>query len=287
MSKQVNIKKSVKRVLEKYSVSHISSASLKSIISANGYTVIGYSPLTVSEETDRLMENLGVLERSKHTDSITYCDGKIKIAFVRKDVSDDEYLYLLALSLGRIIHAHPDSAFILGTQTSEEANACAFASCMVNTSGAGIIANFLNFYPVYFTLLSAVIIISIILSFFKFFKPQAADTLFKNGQDFISVSAETINSISITGDNQIISHKQSESSDSSANQTVIGDFEPDDSHSNNSDKALHSENAYYVTKSGTKYHKENCSYISGKQVVSISDADISVRKYTPCSRCID
>ena len=232
------------------------------------------------------MENLGVLERSKYTDSITYCDGKIKIAFVRKDVSDSEYLYLLALSLGRIIHAHPDSSFILGTQTEQEAVACDFASCIIKTAKSGVVSNFINFYPVYFSILSAIIIISIALSSFELFKPQTTDSVFKNSQDSISVSIETDNLISSFDNNEVFSHEQLTQSDFSTNQTPAGEFEPDDSFSNISDNLLHSENTYYVTKSGTKYHTKDCGYISGKQVVQVLESDISSGKYLPCSRCI-
>lgn len=42
---------------------------------------------------------------------------------------------------------------------------------------------------------------------------------------------------------------------------------------------------YYVTSSGTKYHKSTCSYLS-KSRISISLSDAKSKGYTPCSRCI-
>ena len=40
----------------------------------------------------------------------------------------------------------------------------------------------------------------------------------------------------------------------------------------------------YVTKSGTKYHKRNCDYISNT-AISISTRQAQQQGYTPCSRC--
>lgn len=39
----------------------------------------------------------------------------------------------------------------------------------------------------------------------------------------------------------------------------------------------------YVTNTGTKYHRENCSYLSSKRSMTISRAEAA--GYTPCSRC--
>ncbi len=42
---------------------------------------------------------------------------------------------------------------------------------------------------------------------------------------------------------------------------------------------------YYVTSSGTKYHKSTCSYLS-KSRIAISLSDAKAKGYSPCSRCI-
>lgn len=42
---------------------------------------------------------------------------------------------------------------------------------------------------------------------------------------------------------------------------------------------------YYVTNSGTKYHKSSCSYLS-KSRISINLSDAKAKGYSPCSRCI-
>ena len=42
---------------------------------------------------------------------------------------------------------------------------------------------------------------------------------------------------------------------------------------------------YYVTNSGTKYHRANCSYLSkSRHAISLTDAKAG--GYQPCSRCI-
>lgn len=52
-----------------------------------------------------------------------------------------------------------------------------------------------------------------------------------------------------------------------------------------SDESNEEQGTYYVTNSGTKYHKGNCSYLS-KSRNAISLADAKARGYQPCSRCI-
>ncbi len=42
---------------------------------------------------------------------------------------------------------------------------------------------------------------------------------------------------------------------------------------------------YYVTSSGTKYHKSTCGYLS-KSRIAISLNDAKAKGYSPCSRCI-
>lgn len=45
-----------------------------------------------------------------------------------------------------------------------------------------------------------------------------------------------------------------------------------------------SQGTVYVTKSGTKYHREGCSYLSGGRT-ALGLADAKNQGYTPCSRC--
>jgi hypothetical protein len=40
----------------------------------------------------------------------------------------------------------------------------------------------------------------------------------------------------------------------------------------------------YITKTGKKYHRDSCSYLS-RSKIPISLKDACARRYTPCSRC--
>ena len=42
---------------------------------------------------------------------------------------------------------------------------------------------------------------------------------------------------------------------------------------------------YYATANGKKYHLAGCSYLKGKDLVEVSQADVDSGKYEPCSRC--
>ena len=54
---------------------------------------------------------------------------------------------------------------------------------------------------------------------------------------------------------------------------------------NNNDTSLINEisETVYITRTGSKYHRDYCSYLKSK--IPISKSDAIKRGYTPCSRC--
>ena len=152
-----SIKKLVKSTLERYSSGNVTAQTLKNILGAKGYTVIRYSALDVSEETERLMSTLGVTEISRQTDSFTYLDNVRRIVFIRKDISDDEFLYLLALELGRILTTSFRSSCIVSGNSQDEAEAREFAYHVTDIARHGIFYNMSKFYPIQTVIVSAVL----------------------------------------------------------------------------------------------------------------------------------
>ena len=152
-----SIKKLVKSTLERYSSGNVNAQTLKNILGAKGYTVIRYSALDVSEETERLMSTLGVTEISRQTDSFTYLDNVRRIVFIRKDISDDEFLYLLALELGRILTTSFRGSCIVSGNSQDEAEAREFAYHVTDIARHGIFYNMSKFYPIQTVIVSAVL----------------------------------------------------------------------------------------------------------------------------------
>lgn len=49
-------------------------------------------------------------------------------------------------------------------------------------------------------------------------------------------------------------------------------------------KVQNQETTVYITKTGEKYHKDDCSYLR-KSKIATTKADAIDRGYTPCSKC--
>ena len=82
----------------------------------------------------------------------------------------------------------------------------------------------------------------------------------------------------VSGDNESLSQTEA-----STEKTVTDEAKEQTTTEAVSDDAQ--QGTYYVTNSGTKYHKGSCGYLSkSRNAISLSDA--RARGYTPCSRCI-
>ena len=142
------IKQLVKRTLEKYEVSSLSTEALKNILAAEGYTVIRYSAVNMSEQTRHLMEVLGVAEMAAHVDSFTYADRERRVVFIRADVSVEETVKLLALELGRIYCVSDRFDTIVHGTPNEEFEAAEFAYHLLDADRSSLAHNLFKFYPV-------------------------------------------------------------------------------------------------------------------------------------------
>lgn len=142
------VKQLVKHTLEKYEVSSLSTEALKNILVAEGYTVIRYSAVNMSEQTRHLMEVLGVAEMAAHVDSFTYADRERRVVFVRADVSDEETVKLLALELGRIYCVSDRFDTIVHGTPNEEFEAAEFAYHLLDADRSSLAHNLFKFYPV-------------------------------------------------------------------------------------------------------------------------------------------
>lgn len=258
MSRKNSIKKLAVNTLAKYDVSSVDEAGLKSMIAGEGYTVIRFSSLGTTDETSRLLKALYLEERIQYQDSFTYNDRERRIVFIRKDVSDAEFMYLLAVELGRILTFKTECDGVIGTSASEDRFAQEFAFYMCDFANHGIIYNLFKCYTpqIITVVLSAIVSLSILCSFF-----------FLKGCDSTENSLSDMNSAS-----GIIS---TYNASANASNSIVTD-----------ESAEASLSSYYATKSGTKYHEEDCEYIAGKDVNVVTSQDISSGKYSACSRCI-
>ncbi len=287
MSDKSNVKKLAIKTLTKYSVDTVDVNSIKNIVVALGYTVIRFSSLGSTDQTQKLLEALYLDDRIAFQDSFTYNDRERRIVFIRRDISDDEFLYLLAVELGRILTFRTECDGVIGISAEEDRTAHEFAFYICDLSRHGLLYNLCFCYkvPVIFASTAFTICLSLLISFFivsalhynkqgqddgaeLFKRTLNAVSEFSQQEDFPGIpSADS--SVMLNFSNNILENEQNEivGVPSAGNEVVF--------------------KTYYATKSGTKYHVADCGYISGKDTVVVSQSDISSGKYSPCSRCID
>lgn len=260
-------KKIAKKTIEKFSVSCITSSSIKNIIYSFGYTVIRYSEKDKESEPMRLIRTLNLLDIARIKDSFTYRENPHKIVFVRSEISDDDYLYFLSLELGYIVSGKENQCDINADIFAHE-----FAHHICDMSCGSLLYNTFKYYPVQGVLAFACILVCICtLSYTFIYEPltQAGNENYSVFEDEL-VKPEILESVV-----DAFAHTETDISGNTELTTDVQSFVLDEN-----------DRVFYATKSGTKYHAYGCSYISGKETKQLTSDDLSTGKYTPCSRCI-
>lgn len=317
------MKKLARQTLDTYAVVELTPKALKNILAARGYTVIRYSALTPSEETARLMAFLGVTEAASHNDALIYADRERRIIFIRKDISEEEFLYLLALSLGRVLTVTKHDGALLRGTPEEEARAAEFAYHLTDLNRHTLLYNFFKYHPVSgmvsmtvgtFVVVTAVCAALVITHFggdLPLYKDGGSASLDNgtltapvvqtaqtppsqpSGTDDGKDDAAVLSAATHDGDSTQNTVQKSETQDDTGAAVSIPPQTDNGSVSNVPDHAVGSadfvipeaERVYYATANGTKYHLAGCSYLNGKEPVTLTAEAIAVGGYTPCSRC--
>ncbi|MDR1001709.1 MAG: hypothetical protein LBL82_00340 [Oscillospiraceae bacterium] len=232
-------------------------------IALSGYRIVTYGE---SVTIERLVDTLGVRDRTNVTDSYTYSEGGVKAVFIRYGISDNDKFELLAHELGHILYGSA------GTSSEQEDAANSFKANVFlhNTSleehtpvvikprstapltapkGDRTGANLLKLV----VLLAAVVIIIVVIIFLA---REPSENPAPLSEDNIGVSSVVV-----------------DSDRSSAPTTAEGETPP-------------SERIVWVTQTGEKYHSKTCSYVRYKtNIVSMEEAEAIRMNYEPCSRC--
>ncbi len=278
--KEYDMKKLAKRTVEQYAIDAINPVTIKSIITAKGFTVIRYSESSPCDETFKLIETLGIDTNAHVNDSVTYSDKSHRIVFIRSEVNEEEFLYLLALELGKILVCKNPVDKILGTDIKDNINAHEFAHHIYDMANHGLMYNTFKYYiPQGIATLVCVLTLIFTLGYNFVYKPMNA-YLIKDGS--IDSIIDDIDISDFTGTDKaydIPVFAQQDFPESSTDESYQSDSTIP------SFTIPENERVYYATKSGTKYHIAGCSYINGKETLKLSPFDIQSGNYTPCSRC--
>lgn len=298
LSINAKMKKLVLKTIDRYSISTVDVEGIKTMITGEGYTVIRFSAAGHRDETQRLLTALYLEERTSYLDSFTYNDRERRIVFIRKDISEDEFLYLLALELGRILTFKTECDGVIGISAEEDRIAHEFAHHLLDIADHGLIYNFFKIYtgPGITFAVSAVIAISFLIAFFTLsFLMKPKPVSYDNVNDNNTVTAPE-NSKSINYQDDISVAVPFTDVPDDASDIVASDSLPYEENNQVYETTVQPESVddandnrlsiFYSTKSGKKYHLPECGYISGKTVVPVYQNDIDNGVYSPCSRCI-
>ena len=325
-----------KETIEKRELSSVTPDTLKSVLNTEGYMVIRYSAVSMSAQTKHLMEVLGVEQLAHTVDSFTFTDREHRIVFVRADISDEEFIKLLALELGRIYCVKNRIEKVLHGSPNEEFAAAEFAYHLIDINRRGLLYNFFKFHAFFaiaatflFQFFLCVLIFKFLVipgfGFVRIGSVTIDPGMLPNDQKQTAVAAGTLNSETKsvdeaasdktvpaqtssdktvpaqTSSNKIVSETvpdhspaQTEASVENAPKTpetpssanAVPQTEQPPKASSYDDFVIPPDKrVYYATANGKKYHLAGCSYLKGKDLVEVSQADVDSGKYEPCSRC--
>ncbi|MGI6196002.1 MAG: hypothetical protein ACOYIO_02780 [Eubacteriales bacterium] len=325
-----------KETIEKHELSSVTPDTLKSVLNTEGYMVIRYSAVSMSAQTKHLMEVLGVEQLAHTVDSFTFTDREHRIVFVRADISDEEFIKLLALELGRIYCVKNRIEKVLHGSPNEEFAAAEFAYHLIDINRRGLLYNFFKFHAFFaiaatflFQFFLCVLIFKFLVipgfGFVRIGSVTIDPGMLPNDQKQTAVAAGTLNSETKsvdeaasdktvpaqtssdktvpaqTSSNKIVSETvpdhspaQTEASVEDAPKTpettstanAAPQMEQPPKASSDDDFVIPPDKrVYYATANGKKYHLAGCSYLKGKDLVEVSQADVDSGKYEPCSRC--
>lgn len=315
-----------KETIERHELSSITPDALKSVLNTEGYMVIRYSAVAMSAQTKHLMEVLGVEQLAHTVDSFTFTDREHRIVFVRTDISDEEFVKLLALELGRIYCVKNRTEKVIHGTPNEEFAAAEFAYHLIDINRRGLLYNFFKFHAAFAIAATFLFQFLLCVLIFKF--------LVIPGFGFVRIDSVTVDPGMLTSDqNQIAVAAGAQSSDAksadeaasdktvpaqTSSDKIVSETVPDHSpaqteasaenapktpettssanavpQTEQPPKASSDDNfvippdkrVYYATANGKKYHLAGCSYLKGKDLVEVSQADVDSGKYEPCSRC--
>ena len=335
-----------KETIEKHELSSVTPDTLKSVLNTEGYMVIRYSAVSMSAQTKHLMEVLGVEQLAHTVDSFTFTDREHRIVFVRADISDEEFIKLLALELGRIYCVKNRTEKVLHGSPNEEFAAAEFAYHLIDINRRGLLYNFFKFHAFFaiaatflFQFFLCVLIFKFLVipgfGFVRIGSVTIDPGMLPNDQKQTAVAAGTLNSetksvdevtsdktvpVQTSSDKTVPAQTSSDktvpaqtSSDKIVSETVP-DHSPAQTEASVEDAPKTPETTstantvpqteqppkassdddfvippdkrvYYATANGKKYHLAGCSYLKGKDLVEVSQADVDSGKYEPCSRC--
>ncbi len=217
------VKAAVREYRRQYSIRTVSWSSVRDSLEKTGYTLVPFLPAGNTAAVDTVIRTLGLQNAVRTAKAFTYADADYRLVFVRRDLTEDEKLLLLAHEIGHIFLGHMSQTCILGRDVTEEYEANEFSHYLLHTGPvARFKASFLAHRKRNLAILAAVLL--------------------------LAVGAATARAVWVR-------------------KTYYGN--------------------YYVTETGTKYHKRSCVVLKKSETVRrMTVTEYESGLYEPCQVCL-
>jgi len=242
---------------------------IKNIISKMGYTLLTY------ESSEDLLKELKLTEQAKHYPSVSCTKGKKSYTFYRGAVHSDDLPFILCHEIGHIYMNHINQTngyFDTSDHKEEEANVFATRLLYPQKQEKSKVSKILTLATLLLPLFAFLVVGTGFIDGFQL--PVKTSTTSEPAivvPEQTSENSEFIDKLIIQVENATASPKTAvptQSAQASGEQTAL-------QHTN-----------VVVTRTGTKYHKPDCSYVKHKtNTKRYTLAEAESNYYAPCSRC--
>ena len=156
-----NIKKSARRFLKEYKIKELSFDRISEIIKSQGYKIIRFGKAYNDENTEILINGLGLNDYVQAYSAFTYVDNKYRLVFLEDGISEREALILLTHEEGHIYNNHFGETVIAGKNTTDEFEANEFTHYLLNPSIISKTATFVSTHKVMSAILCCFVLLTI------------------------------------------------------------------------------------------------------------------------------
>lgn len=267
--------------IKKFEVKRLDYSKLNDIINYLGFKIKRFD--SYSQRSKNLLIELDLVEYAKYNKCFTYSGKDMKLVFLSDFLKEKDSIVLLLHEIGHIMleHIFNDKGLISDNVAYEnEANEFAFlvqkqVQRIRIKKGIGL------------TALYATLSICCATIFFLGYKELKADNTTSTLDNSAVISEFT--------DTEVQSSTQSVTTTTTETTTTVTTTTAPDTTTTTTepatttedeDTATYSNEIYYVTKTGKKYHREDCYHITGRSVVGMNLEDLEQMGYQPCFDCI-
>lgn len=281
-----------KLFIGKYGVSSISYNEMEEIINQLGFKIRKYD--SMSGSSMQLLDKLKLRDYALTKNCFAYSCGNLKLVFIKDFISANNGATLLLHEIGHIVMGHISDTGLVdeNIQCEEDANEFAFtvkaqlarnkSIRKVKTAIASVFAVALS-ATIFFTGYKLLMPVNNASSDSGITDSSSLPEISQNDNTSSETAEEDISSQETESKPETTTSMSAELNKSKTTTTPSTTIPPK---TERSYENIVEEEMYYITRSGTKYHTEDCYYVSDRAKTAVPLSELKEMGYTPCSYCI-